>query len=477
MNALDVLSRLRIESGQLWTEVATDWQLADLRAVLDGPEPFSFLTRPRGGSKTTDAAAASLAMLLAADQPLRFYAAASDRDQARLLLDAIEGFAHRTATIAAGLTIDRWKVTAIRSGATLEALAADTSSSWGLRPSGVILDEIGWWPDLPSARTLVDSLLSSAAKTEGCRVAVITSPSSPSHFAHKLRDHAASDPLWRLSETPGPIGWIAPERIEEQRRRLSEPMFRRLFLGEWSEGDEALVADEALRAAVRHEGPLDPEPGVAYTIGVDLGLKRDRSAAAVCHAENEEVILDRVAVWQGSRLRPVRLAVVEDWLADAAGRFNGAELVFDPWQASGLMQRLQGRGVRCSEFTFSAQSVGRLAASLFHLLRDERLALPDDEALLDELAHVQLRETSPGVFRIDHEAGRHDDQAIALALAAHRLQAKPRHPNPVSIRADERPGLTRREEREDDRWQRFLDEGKGHPGDPSFTRGLMERDL
>jgi len=32
-----------------------------------------------------------------------------------------------------------------------------------------------------------------------------------------------------------------------------------------------------------------------------------------------------------------------------------------------------------------------------------------------------LRETSPGVRRMDHDPDKHDDWAIALALAAHRL--------------------------------------------------------
>ena len=48
----------------------------------------------------------------------------------------------------------------------------------------------------------------------------------------------------------------------------------------------------------------------------------------------------------------------------------------------------------------------------------------DDRELLDELANVWLRETSPGVFRLDHDPGRHDDRAITLALAAHSLTEK-----------------------------------------------------
>jgi hypothetical protein len=55
------------------------------------------------------------------------------------------------------------------------------------------------------------------------------------------------------------------------------------------------------------------------------------------------------------------------------------------------------------------------------VLRERRLALTNDEALLDEFRTVRLRATSPGVLRIDHDAGRHDDRVIAVALAAQHL--------------------------------------------------------
>ena len=74
-----------------------------------------------------------------------------------------------------------------------------------------------------------------------------------------------------------------------------------------------------------------------------------------------------------------------------------------------------------AEFPFTAQSVGKLAFKLYAALRDRRLRLPDDADLLDELAHVRLRETSPGVYRLDHDADRHDDRAIALALCIEAL--------------------------------------------------------
>jgi hypothetical protein len=73
------------------------------------------------------------------------------------------------------------------------------------------------------------------------------------------------------------------------------------------------------------------------------------------------------------------------------------------------------------EFPFTAASVGRLALSLHQAIRNHRIALPDDEMLLDELASVRLRKNTLGIYRLDHDAGQHDDQAIALALGTHHL--------------------------------------------------------
>lgn len=425
--AREVLSELRLESGERWIDLAAPWQHEDAIAVLEGERGYSYITRPRGGSKTTDAAALSVCWLLTGPERARYYAAAADAAQARLLLDALDGFARRTPAIAGRLRVEASRVVAVESGATIEVMPADAASSWGIRPDGVVIDEAAWWSDTPQPRMLLDSLLSSAAKVEGCRVVVITSPSSPDHFAYRLRQHAASDPLWRLSEQTGPPPWLDPARVEEQRRRLPEAMYRRLFLGEWCEGEEQLAVSGDVEGCISHSGPLDPHPRHRYTIGADLGVRRDRTAVAICHREDERVIVDRLGLWKGSRLRPVQLGEVEEFIRQASKSYNGAELVADPWQAIQLMERLRGQGVKAQEFTFSQAGVGRLALTMVNLLRDQRLGLPDDDELLSELRAVRLIERSPGSFRIDHASGQHDDQVIAIALAAQHLLREPQY--------------------------------------------------
>ena len=102
----------------------------------------------------------------------------------------------------------------------------------------------------------------------------------------------------------------------------------------------------------------------------------------------------------------------------------------------------------------SPVSVGRLAMTLHLLLREHRLALPDDAELLEELATVRLRESTPGVYRLDHDASGHDDRAVAIGLAALALTERaegrgsitiPRSASPVvRTLTDARPGLPSR---------------------------------
>jgi hypothetical protein len=432
--ALDLLAALVLEDGRRWGEAAVEFQWQDARAVLDkdGP-PYNFLTRSRGAAKTSDLAGITVAAMLSqAPMAAKLYGLAADRDQGRLLLDSIDGYRARTPQLAGALRVDAFRVTATRSGATLDVLAADAPGAWGLRPWLLIVDELAQWSSTGAPRRLWDAAATAVAKLAEARMAVLTTAGDPAHWSRKVLDHALTDPLWRVHEVRGPAPWLDAERLAEQRRRLLDSTFRRLFWNEWTSAEDRLASDEDLRACVTLDGPLDPQPGRRYMLGLDLGLKRDRTVAAVAHAErpaepgaSPRVALDRMGVWTPTRDRPVQLVDVERWVVEAARTYPGTKVILDPWQAIGLAQRLRSRGVQVEEFTFHPGSVGRLAATLHLLIKNRALDLPDDPELLDELANVRLAETSPGIVRMQHDPDRHDDRAIALALAAHRLLAVP----------------------------------------------------
>jgi hypothetical protein len=78
----------------------------------------------------------------------------------------------------------------------------------------------------------------------------------------------------------------------------------------------------------------------------------------------------------------------------------------------GWAKRLRNRGVSVEERSYSAHRYGAVTSVLYALLRDRLLNLPDDPELIDELANVRLVETLPGIVRVEHDAGRHEDRVM-----------------------------------------------------------------
>lgn len=426
LDAMAVLSGLVLEDGRRWGTAAEPWQRADARSILEGPERYHFLTRPRGASKTTDLGAVATAALVAqlADRS-RSYALAADRDQGALLVDSMHGFVERSG-LAALLKLDAFKVTNLQTGATLEVLAADEASSWGLRPHLVIVDEFGQWKSTPGPRRLWSALFSALPKVAGSRLVILTSAGDPAHWSFRVLEHARAEATWNASELPGPCPWIAEEDLAMQRALLPEWEYRRLHLNEWTASQDRLMTVDDLRACVRDDldGGRAPAPGRWYVMTLDVGLKNDRTVAAVMSIEVDGaplVALERMEVWQGSKAAPVDLGSVEGWMLTAWQQYGGPPVVADPYQAAQLLQRLRARGVAAVEYSFNQTSVSRLALRLHQVIRDHALALPPDEDLLDELANVRLVERSPGVYRIDHDPDKHDDRAIVVALGVHAL--------------------------------------------------------
>jgi phage terminase large subunit-like protein len=284
LDALDLMAALVLEDGSRRGEKAAPFQWADATAVLDveSATPYHFLTRSRGGSKTADLAGMAVAaMLTQLPAGSRLYALAADRDQGRLLLDSVQGYRERTPMLRNALDVGAYRVTATRGGSTLDVLAADAPGAWGLRPAFLIVDELAQWPATTAARRLWEAGMTAMHKVPGSRLAVLTSAGDPAHWSHKLLEHARSDRLWRVHEVDGPPPWTVEERLEEQRRQLPESSFRQRYLNEWVEAEDRLTSRDDLAACVTLDGPLPVQTGKTYVIGLDIGLKHDRTVAAV----------------------------------------------------------------------------------------------------------------------------------------------------------------------------------------------------
>lgn len=377
LDPIAVLASMRLPDGRRWGEAATDWQLDDAQAVMGHEGPRShYLTRPRGGSKTSDVAGIVAALLVTGVLGGDAHVFAADADQAGLLLGAARELVDRTPELRGLLRFEAARVNSVRHGGRLQVMAADGASAYGLRSELIVLDELAQWRETPSSQAVFEAALSTRQKTPGCRFIAITSAGSPDHFAFGLLEHARRSAEWRTSEVPGPLPWIDLRDLADQERLLPPSRYRQLHLNEWAAGEDSLASWEDVRACVRRPGPtVKPFPMASrYAVGLDIGLRNDRTVAAVMHraddgarvtpglSEAERIdealgvlpppggwsspvgdqrpvfVLDELHVWEPRRFRPVDLAEVETQLLRLAHKYGRYRLniVFDPWQAAYL---------------------------------------------------------------------------------------------------------------------------------------------
>jgi hypothetical protein len=307
---------------------------------------------------------------------------------------------------------------------------ATRTTTYGLGGVGrgylFIADELWAW----RGRELWDALFTATGKTPLWRGIVLSNAGFGfQSVAWEVRELCrTSGPPFYLYSPEGPVAsWLTYEWREMQRRSLPPNVYQRLIENKCVEGSGSFITRPQLQACI--DPYLVPrlagQPDVQYVAALDLGLKRDRTALAVGHLDQEEntVVLDVLRTWQGSRSDPVSIAEVEEELLSLAGRFQLRRVAMDPWQLQSSLQRL-GQTLPVSEFIFSAESVRRLSEALFNLIQTTRLRLYHDEELEKEFLALNVVQKGY-VWRIDHTSAGYSDRAMALGMMAMELLAQP----------------------------------------------------
>jgi hypothetical protein len=413
---------------------APGWTDLEIRPAEEGTLiRRAYIERARGHSKTFDMAIQIAWILLAARQPVRGMVAAADRDQARLIHEAVQKLARQNPWLCRHLHFVENEVRNTRTGSTLEVLSSHVSSSWGALPDFVICDELCHWSD----PQLWQSLISSAAKKPDCLVIILSNAGIGRSWQWDIREHARRQPHWYFSSLPGPQApWIDDDQLAEQQALLPPAVYARLWLNEWQHSDGQFVS-LAEAQACRDESlapQLKGEHNREYFAAVDYAEKHDLTVGCVVHEEEGRIVVDRMDVVQPTPDRPTPVRWVEEWIESVAARFTNTRFVLDEHQLVGTIQRLEGwHDIRRFDFA-GGMGNHRLAVRLRQLILLRQIAWYPDcgritipggrrDDLETELASLILRQTEIGRWRIDHpnDGGHFDDRAFALGAACLHL--------------------------------------------------------
>lgn len=393
------------------------WQREDL-ATFFADRRHTWWERPRGHSKTQDAAAASLTELVLGQPGGRIYFAATDQDQAALAFDSLRGFVTRSPILSSVVRLLKREAVVDATDSTLTVLAADAPGSWGLRPTLVVVDELEAWRT-EAAEEFFHALFSALGKRKGARMLIASTAGwDRTSLCWRLREKVQDDPAWVFSRRGQCASWVSAAFLEEQKRLLPDHVFRMLHLNEWTEAGGAFLTYEEVQDIFDHAlAPVFECRNGRHYLGLDVGLAHDATVAAVVHREADGTLrVDAIQTWQGAPEDRVNLASVQQWVADAWKRYSDLRIYVDPWQAVGMVQALQAKGIRAQEVVFTPAYRGKVYANLLELIRSRKLRSFPHKKLKDELLGLSFVDKA-GNLRVDHRPGSHDDHPMAVAVA------------------------------------------------------------
>ncbi|WP_145259868.1 terminase large subunit domain-containing protein [Planctomycetes bacterium Pan216] len=456
-------------------EVAEDRQVRDF-AALDGALlraagftsdsglSRAWLERPRGGSKTMDIAVMSLWLVGLSRRRVKGIVGATDKDQGRLLIEAIDALLDANPYLREIVEVQRSRILHLHTSSEMAVISSDSWSSYGPTPDIIIAEEFAHWASAAGEK-FWHSLFSSSAKRSHATLIVITNAGFVSSWQHSLREKIMVDPAWYFSSWDSPAGWMSPEAIDEQRRFLPPSVFGRLFENRWVTDRGDGLPEYAIDAAFDYgvTSADKPLPGYDFVLGVDLSVSRDATAIAVVGKQRAtgRLRLFQLKMWQPNKRWKVPLDEVQAAIIRAYDIFSPMVVAFDAKEAALMTQQISKARPSMSILTvhYDAKTYNRLTQSFIEAFLDQRIELYPHEILESELRITSIVEQRGGFghagtwLRLDfpRNANGHCDCASALSLAILAAQdAKPKvapRPPVVFHRTDSGRSITPKQRR------------------------------
>jgi hypothetical protein len=426
-------------------EVADPWQrqlvapkIAAVNALAGfgeytGPRRFLDIL-PRGHDKSSLEGRIVNFSLTYSRRPITGYIIAADKDQGRLIVEAAQAEAKLNSWFGDKLEYGKYSITG--PAGKVEVVPADAGSAFGFTGNLYIMDEVTHWKD-GIGKKIYETIASGLHKVPGTVVVAIMNAWVRGSWQEELliQPAMAAPKIWTTFYRQGTLAsWLTPEDLDGIRQLLPRAQALRVI--------DNVPIDPTVEA-----GYLDPRdaaqcvrlvldshdarrPGYRYVVSVDYGPTKDRTVLVVMHLDElEQVVIDKMDVWEGKNFPTGRVDIdkIEEWIGEQDKLYKPDAFVFDPYEMEGTIQRWVKRGRNVVPFKSRAgQGNMDLAMTLRGLIANKRLLwkeshgyIPNakDDTFYKELVALVTRVMVYG-WRLDHEANKHDDRAVAVGMGA-----------------------------------------------------------
>lgn len=326
-----------------------------------------------------------------------------------------------------------------KNGCRVSIFPANASSVRGFRPALLLLDEACFFAfeGTRSDSEIIGALRPGMSHVENARIVAVSTPWVKDGRAWELysrRSDPASATVFQAAS------WEVlpsfPKAALEREMAEDPEAFRREFGAEFSASIEQFLPSASLEACVSrgidHRPPLKSR---TYAAAVDQGYRKDRFTLVIGHAEDEEIVIDRLHDWKPRSGHPVRLESMLPELKGLLVPYGVTRVLGDQYSSDAFEELLRREGLVYLRRPFTRESKEAIFSELKYAVIGERVRLLDHKESLRELRMLEARRLPSGGMKIEApSAGSvNDDYADALALLVSELATDARRGDGVDV--------------------------------------------
>lgn len=272
---------------------------------------------------------------------------------------------------------------------------------------------------------------------------IITSPANKIGKYYTLfrdaMEEGASSPVLAFQCSTAEMNPRSDAPFLKKQYKDNPEKFRAEYGGEFLDASGTYTQAEVIDSCIDQDrvsvDRLDPKlVGHKYFWGLDLGMRKDATALAVCHWDggqnNAWLVFDfigRLMVGEGKYVGAAELPLddVLQWLKDVNNLlpcFNGAT---DQYGGSLLVQLLHAHNITGMELVHLTGGINsQMFLTLKNLMENRQVRFPNEPLFIAEMKLLEATYSNKYQIRVaaPDEKGAHDDMADAAALAAHMAQ-------------------------------------------------------
>lgn len=289
----------------------------------------------------------------------------------------------------------------------------DIDKHRGINPIDVVFDEYSEMNE-----QIWTAIIQPVLRENKGTATFIFTPKGKNH-SWKLLQQARENPnewFWTVQSVEQTQA-LSQEDIDEARRNTPEDLFKQEYQCEFLEGAGAFFKNVQACISIAKD---KPEPGYKYKMGCDLAKYQDYTVLT---------LLDLMSfqVHKQERFNQIDYNLQKAKIEATYLRYYKPEITLDSTGVGEpIHDDLANKQINVVPFKFTEQSRRDLLMNLKLLIEQNKIKIPDDEILLNELASFQyVIKGENGKTRIQVPDGLHDDCVMSLALACWEIPANP----------------------------------------------------